>query len=271
MAGSRQDDASQGIEGAAVRITNPQGASRFVIACEHASNFIPPQFGALGLSNAERQMHIAWDPGALPVARRMAEILDAPLVESCVSRLVIDCNRPLDAPDLIPELSETTVIPGNRGLSPAERQARIAASWTPFHDALSGLIADRQAGGGQPALVTIHSYTPVWKGVPRPWHAGIIHDDDDRLALPLIAALQNISGLCVGINEPYAPKDRVYFTLERHARPLGLECVMVEIRNDEIASPASQQKWAETLTKALADTRSAARPDTVNSGSRKHA
>lgn len=241
----------QGDDGAAVRITNPQGASRFVIVCEHASNFIPARFGTLGLNDAERQMHIAWDPGALPVARQLAAMLDAPLIESRVSRLVIDCNRPLDAPDLIPEVSETTAIPGNRGLTQAQRQERIAASWTPFHDALSGLTADRQAKGSRPALVTIHSYTPVWKGVARPWHTGIIHDDDDRLARPLIAALQDISGLSVGINEPYAPKDRVYYTLERHARSQGLECVMVEIRNDQIATPLEQALWADRLAVSM--------------------
>jgi predicted N-formylglutamate amidohydrolase len=230
-----------------VRVTNPDGKGAYVFTCDHASNFLPDDYRGLGLPAAELSRHIAWDPGALPVAENLAAALDAPLIETRISRLVLDCNRPLDAPDLIPPVSETTVVPGNAGLSPAEREARIARCWQPFHDAVAGVIEARLARGQETRLVSVHSFTPVYKDVPRPWQIGIIHDDDTRLANPLIAALQRQRGLTVGVNEPYSPADRVYFTLERHARARGLPCAMIEIRNDEIGGRAAQEKWAGML------------------------
>lgn len=234
-----------------MRITNRQGAGPYVIVCEHASNYIPAKFGTLGLSGSDRVRHIAWDPGALPVARLLADALDGTLVESCVSRLLIDCNRPLDAPDLVPETSERTTIPGNFGLSHKERESRIELSHRPFHDALQAVVSERRADGRECRIVTIHSFTPVYKDVPRPWHVGIIHDEDDRLARPLIGGLQAIEGNIVGVNQPYSPADRVYYTLERHARPLGLPCAMIEIRNDEIVDAAAQDLWAKRLAAIL--------------------
>ena len=231
-----------------VGVTNPGGSSPFVLTCDHASNFMPAKFGTLGLPAEDLFRHIAWDPGALPVARRMAAALDATLIETRISRLVIDCNRPLDAPDLVPPVSETTIIPGNAGLSDTQRAERIALSWRPFHDTIANIIDDRLARGQETRLVSVHSFTPVYKGKNRPWHIGIIHDDDRRLASPLIAALRRLSGVTVGVNEPYSPADRVYFTLERHARSRGLACAMIEIRNDEISGETGQRKWADLLT-----------------------
>lgn len=231
----------------AVRVTNAGGASPFVIVCDHASNALPSGFDRLGLTAEDFTRHIAWDPGALPVAQRLAAALDAALIESCVSRLIIDCNRPLEAHDLVPALSETTVIPGNENLSPAERERRISVSWRPFHDTISALVEQRVAAGRDTWLVSIHSFTPVYKGFSRPWQIGIIHDDDTRLAAPMIAALQRHAGLTVGVNEPYSPADRVYYTLERHARSRGLPCAMIEIRNDEIRDQPGQKRWAEML------------------------
>lgn len=235
----------------AAKATNRRGASPFVIVCDHASNFVPPEYGALGLDPAELTRHIAWDPGALPVARRMADMLDATLVESCISRLVIDCNRPLDAPDLIWEVSETTEVPGNRNLGAAERAQRVALAHRPYHDLIDAVVAERLKAGRVTVLVSMHSFTPVYKSVPRPWHIGIIHDDDTRLAAPMIAALKNTDAV-VGVNEPYSPADRVYYTLERHARSHGLPCVMIEIRNDEIANEKGQALWGERLGGILA-------------------
>ena len=209
--------ASQGV----VRVTNRSGTSPFVLVCDDASNHMPPQYGTLGLPEADMLRHIAWDPGALPVSQLMAEMLDAPLVEAGVSRLAIDCNRPLDAPDLIPGVSETTVIPGNTALTQRDRAARIALSWQPFHSAIETLVDERAAAGRDAWLVSIHSFTPVYKGVARPWEIGIIHDDDERLSAPLIGELEALQRFTVGDNEPYSPADRVYFTLERHARRAG--------------------------------------------------
>ncbi|WP_442581558.1 N-formylglutamate amidohydrolase [Mesorhizobium sp. ASY16-5R] len=231
----------------AVEIFNGGGRGRIVLACDHASNFVPAEYGTLGLDAEEFQRHIAWDPGALPVAMRMAELLDAPLVFSKISRLVIDCNRPIDAPDLIPEMSETTVVPGNRGLDAQERARRIALAHQPFHTAIDELLARRGRSGLESWLVTVHSFTPVYRGVARPWQIGIIHDEDETIAGPFIGGLRTVSGLTVGVNEPYSPADRVYYTLERHARARGIPCAMIEIRNDEIEGEIQQRKWAEML------------------------
>lgn len=239
-------------ENTAVAVINGGGKGPFLLACEHASNHLPAQYGTLGLPVAELSRHIAWDPGALPVAERMAVLLDAPLVASRISRLVADCNRPIDAPDLIWEISESTVIPGNAALDRGERDRRVELAWRPFHDRLERTIATRRAAARPTFLVTIHTYTPVWKGVARRWHVGIIHDEDERLSGPLLEGLRAEPGLVVGDNEPYAPKDRVYYTLERHARPLGLPCVMIEIRNDLVADTAGQVAWAERLARLLA-------------------
>ena len=245
-------DGSTGADSAdAARVTNARGASPYVIVCDHASNFIPESFGALGLPQADLTRHIAWDPGALPAARELARLLDAPLVESCRSRLLIDCNRPSDAPDLIPAVSETTEIPGNRGLSDAAIAERIALAYVPFHAALAGLVAERGENGGEVRLVSIHSFTPVYKGNARPWHVGVIHDEDERLSAPLLASLRREPGLVVGDNEPYSPADRVYHTLEKHGRAAGHACAMIEIRNDEIGSQQGQIAWARRLAELL--------------------
>lgn len=238
-----------------VRLTNGGGRGIYVLTCDHASNFMPPEFDHLGLPPAEFDRHIAWDPGALGVARGMAEALDATLIETCISRLVLDCNRPLDAPDLILPVSETTSIPGNQDLSREEREARIARCWQPFHNMVDAVIEERLARGLETRLVSIHSFNPIYKGIDRPWQVGVIHDDDTRLAQPLISALSHVVGLNVGDNQPYSPADRVYFTLERHARSRGLPCAMIEIRNDEIADAAGEQKWAELLSALLAQIR----------------
>lgn len=233
------------------RVTNRGGSSPVLLVCDHASNFVPESFAALGLSTEDLQRHIAWDPGALGVCRRMMELLDALLVESCISRLVIDCNRPLDAPDLIAPVSETTPIPGNANVSPEERARRITLAYYPYHAAIEDVVSERLRRGQETWLVAIHSFTPVYRGFARPWHIGVIHDDDERLARPMIEGLKSAPGIKVGVNEPYSPADRVYFTLERHARTRGLPCVMIEIRNDEIADERGQYKWAELLAGIL--------------------
>ena len=242
---------AQQIPAKPVRITNREGRSPIVLVCDHASNFLPAQYAKLGLDNADLTRHIAWDPGALAVAAHMAQALDAVLVESCISRLVIDCNRPLDAPDLISAVSETTAIPGNANLSADERAARIALSWTPFHDAIEEVVSHRLHDGRETLLVSIHSFTPVYKGVGRPWHIGVIHDEDVRLSSPLIASLRALSGVVVGDNQPYSPADQVYFTLERHGRSRGLVCAMIEIRNDELSAEEGVCRWADRLSGIL--------------------
>ncbi|MCO5064942.1 MAG: N-formylglutamate amidohydrolase [Rhizobiaceae bacterium] len=235
-----------------VQVTNRHGLGSFVLLCDHASNFVPERFGTLGLPENELNRHIAWDPGAAAVARLMSQMLDSTLVESCVSRLIIDCNRPLDAPDLIWTVSESTAIPGNHNLGEAERAERIALAYEPYHSAIDEIVETRLSQGRETQLVAIHSFTPVYNGFARPWHIGVLHDEDMRLATPLLVELQQDKELMVGDNEPYSPADRVYFTLERHGRAHGLACVMIELRNDELTDPANQEKWARRLSEILA-------------------
>lgn len=234
-----------------VAVENAGGAGRFVILCDHASNFIPSQYGNLGLAPDARQAHIAWDPGALGVSRALARMLDAPLVRATVSRLVIDCNRPLDAPDLIAAVSETTAVPGNEALSDADRRSRIATVHEPYHGAIDALLDERLAAGRETALIAVHSFTPVYRGVVRPWEVGVIFDRDRRLSDPLIGALK-AEGLQVGVNQPYSPADRVYYTLARHADGRDLAAVMIEVRNDLIRDADSETRWGARLARMLA-------------------
>ena len=234
-----------------VRIFNRDATGPFVLICDHASNHVPGGYGTLGLPESELSRHIAWDPGAAPVSRLMAERLDAVLVESAICRLIVDCNRPLDAPDLVPAVSETTPIPANQSVAPDERARRIALAHAPFHNEIEAIVTERLASGRPTMIVSIHSFTPVYRGVSRPWHVGIIHDADERLSAPMISALAAIDGVTVGDNQPYAPADRVYYSLERHARSRELPCAMIEIRNDEIGDTAGQELWAERLATIL--------------------
>lgn len=235
-----------------VTVSNGAGRGRVVLVCDHASNALPAELGTLGLDPDELSRHIAWDPGALPVAQAMSRLLDAPLIASGVSRLVIDCNRAPDAPDLIADISETTTIPGNAHLSAADRVQRIALAHTPFHAAIDDLLTRRLAERRETWLVSVHSFNPTYRGRRRPWQVGILHDDDERLSGPMIAALRSSADLVVGDNEPYSPADRVYYTLERHGRARGLRCAMIEIRNDEIGSGEGQANWGERLAGILA-------------------
>lgn len=236
-----------------VRISNRSGRSPVILLCDRASNDIPVEFGTLGLERPELDRHIAWDPGALPVAERMMERLDAPLVASAVSRLVIDCNRTPDASSAIPEKSEGTIIPGNHGIDAAERQRRTALAHTPYHAAIDTLVAERERVAPSPVFLAIHTFTPVYLGRSRPWHIGIIHDEDERMAAPMAARLGAHEDLVVGLNEPYSPKDGVYYTLDRHASSGGFMAAMIEIRNDLVATPDRQQWWGDLLSEIVSD------------------
>lgn len=246
---------TQVLEDPAVEVFNARGQGKIVLACDHASNFVPPGFESLGLSSEDLERHIAWDPGARAVTMAMAQLLDSPVVCSRVSRLVIDCNRPLATPDLVPQVSETTEIPGNRNLGADDIARRIALSHIPFHAAIDEILTGRERAGLETWLVSVHSFTPVYKTIARPWHIGIVHDSDERISRPLLAHLAAEAGIVVGDNEPYSPTDRVYYTLERHARTRGWPCAMIEIRNNEIATEESQASWAERLARILGNIR----------------
>ncbi len=220
-----------------------------VFVCEHASNHIPEKYANLGLDETVRASHVAWDPGASAVARRLAEALDAPLVEAGVSRLVYDCNRPPEAADAMPAKSEIHEIPGNRALSDAARAARVAEIYAPFRRLLAETIAARPA---PPALITIHSFTPIYHGRPRGVEIGILHDADSRLADAMLESAPAHTTHDVRRNAPYGPADGVTHTLREHALSAGLPNVMIEIRNDLIAAEAEQEAMAKMLAPWIA-------------------
>lgn len=229
-------------------IENPGGAGRIVLCCEHASNDIPPRWGDLGLSPEQRQAHIAWDPGALPLSRALSQALDAPLVHAPVSRLIYDLNRPPVSPGAMPARSEIHDVPGNAAISPQERADRMRAIYLPFHSALHGLLAERMALGLNPVLVTVHSFTPVYFGQQRDVEFGVIHDADACFAKAVVAAAR---GLRTGLNEPYSAADGVTHTLRLHATPYDLPHAMLEIRNDLIHDAAGVQRMADLLVPVL--------------------
>jgi len=234
-----------------VDVTNATGAGDVILVCEHASNFIPGHFDALGLSPDARESHVAWDPGALPVATVMSAALDAPLFSHRVSRLVFDCNRDPASADAILEKSEDHEIPGNQGLSEAERRSRAELFYAPFRDAISACLDQRINGGSHPVLVTVHSFVPVYEGTRRDFDIGILHDEDTRLAEALLERFAEDGDLDVRRNQPYGPSDGVTHTLVEHALRRGLLNVMVEIRSDLIAGPADQKAMAERLATYL--------------------
>lgn len=230
----------------AAEVINPEGRANLVLVCEHASPAIPQALHELGLAPEDRLSHAAWDIGAHAVAKRLSALLDAPLVASRVSRLVYDCNRPPEAPDSIPAKSERIEAPGNADLSIAQRQARIAEVYEPFRALLTQTIVGR--GSSPPALVTIHSFTPVYHGVFRAVELGILHDADDRLARAMLQAAPDATSLKAALNEPYGPTDGVTHTLKEHALEAGLLNAMIEIRNDFIGDAAGAQKIAGEMS-----------------------
>lgn len=226
---------------------NPAGAGNVVLVCEHASNFIPPEYHHLGLSEDLRASHIAWDPGAMPVALAMSATLDAPLVAQKVSRLLYDCNRPPEAQSAVPAVSEIHQVPGNADLSEGDRQARVERFYQPFRTALDASIARKIATGRPPVIVTIHSFTPLYKGVNRDVEIGILHDSDARLADAMLDAAKNETRFDVRRNVPYGPEDGVTHTLREHAIARGLMNAMIEIRNDLLIAPDGQREVADWL------------------------
>jgi predicted N-formylglutamate amidohydrolase len=235
-----------------VEVANAGGSSQFVLVCDHASNAIPERYGDMGLTETERLSHIAWDPGALEVSRGLSATLDAPLVASHVSRLVIDANRDIASPGLFWTLSEATRIAANENLAAEERRHRIENYYRPYHDAIEALLDDRRLQGRESVLVCVHSFTPVFLGVSRPWEIGLIHGRDDRLTRALQGALAaNEPSLNIGWNEPYSALTGVTFTLEHHGDARGIEATMLELRNDEIRDAAGVRRWVDILARAL--------------------
>ncbi|MFK3666801.1 N-formylglutamate amidohydrolase [Ochrobactrum teleogrylli] len=232
-------------------VVNPDGASSFLLLCEHASNRIPRALGDLGVSHAERQRHIAWDIGVNALSQRLSAALDAPLFMTNYSRLVIDCNRPLHVPSAIPEISEATPVPGNFGLSEPERQQRIDTLFLPFAGAVKRRL-DLRAEQNLPTIVVgVHSFTPVYSGTVRPWHAGVLYGDAKVFGRALISALQKETGLIIGDNEPYDIHPDEDYTVPTHADRRKLPGVLIEVRHDLIETLDDVAQWERWLNAAL--------------------
>lgn len=239
---------------AAVTVVNEEGSSPCVLLCEHASNHIPPEYGGLGLPPRELERHIAWDIGAAELARLLSARLDAPLFLSGVSRLLIDLNRPLWGATSIPEVGEATPIPGNQDLGPAERARRAAAWFEPFHCRVARLLDRRQAEGRPAVVVGVHSFTPVFLGVRRPWHAGVQYARAAEFGSALVARLAAAGdGLVVGDNEPYPVEAAMDYTVPVHGDARGLDAALLEVRQDLLATAEAREGWAARLAAALSD------------------
>jgi predicted N-formylglutamate amidohydrolase len=235
----------------AFELANEAGAAPILVICDHASRRIPRRLGDLGLAEHDRARHIAWDIGAADVARHMALGLDAPAILAGYSRLVVDCNRNLHDPSLMPAASDGTAIPANAAIPPAERQARIDALYRPYHQAIAARLDGFAAAGLAPSLLSIHSCTPEMNGRFRPWHVGVCWAGDRRLAAPVMEALAHDPEIVVGDNQPYALDLQEDYSVPVHALSRGLPYLMVEIRQDLIAAPAAARHWADVLLEAV--------------------
>lgn len=237
-------------------------ASNLLFLCDHASNAAPPELGTLGLPSEAFQTHIAYDIGAGPLTAELAKRFSAPAVLGPWSRLVVDLNRGEDDPTVVMRLSDGRIIPANRDITRAGIDERIERYHAPYHAEIEARIASLQARGQTPVLISIHSFTPVWRGVPRKWHFGILWDRDGRLAQPLIARLRREKGFTVGDNEPYTgalQNDTMY----RHATMNGLPHVLVEVRQDLISDEIGVGEIASRLEAAIRDCLAEMGPATV--------
>ncbi|HWV54655.1 N-formylglutamate amidohydrolase [Pseudorhodoplanes sp.] len=235
----------------AVVTLRPEGTSPFLLVSDHAGRRIPHALGDLGVSESERRRHIAWDVGIEPVVRFMADELDAHAILQPYSRLVIDCNRPFHAPTSIAPISESTPIPGNVKLTKDEIEARQREIFLPYHATIAAEL-DRREQAALPAfLVAMHSFTPVFKGVSRPWHSGVLYNRDSRFAAFVLRLLREEDEMTVGDNEPYMVTDDTDYTIPVHGEQRGLPHVAIEIRHDLIETEADQRAWAQRMCRVL--------------------
>ncbi len=226
---------------------NPLGRSPFLLTSDHFGRALPESLGDLGLPEGELTRHIAWDIGIAGVARALSERLDAHLIAQRYSRLVIDCNRPFTSPSSIPLMSEATMVPGNEGLTREATEARRREVFDPYHRRIADVIDRRLADGLPTVLVSLHSFTPIYAGIKRPWHVGTLYQRDTRLPLLLLKALRAQADLVAGDNEPYAVSDETDYTIPVHGEARGLMNTGIEIRQDLIGDQAGEAEWAERL------------------------
>lgn len=237
----------------AVVTLRPQGSSPFLLVSDHAGRRIPRALGDLGVSENELRRHIAWDVGIEPVVRFMADELNAHAIMQPYSRLVIDCNRPFLADSSVAKVSESTPVPGNVKITEDAIAARRREIFAPYHDAITAELDRRQREGLPAFLVAMHSFTPVYKGVSRPWHSGVLYNRDSRFAAFVLRLLREEVEMTVGDNEPYTVSDDTDYTIPVHGEQRGLPHVAIEIRHDLIETEADQRAWAQRMCRVLVE------------------
>ncbi len=251
----RSDDAPPRLLGpedpAPYEVLRAGGRSPFVLTCDHAGKRVPAALDGLGLDAGELDRHIAWDRGAEALGRLLADALDAPLVVQRYSRLVIDCNRPLVAPDSIPLRSEDTEVPGNRALDAPAVEARRREIFAPYHDAIRGVLDARAASGQRSVLIALHSFTPVYRGETRPWDAGLLYQRYRALSRALLDELGRDRSLCLGDNDPYQVEDHHDYGIPVHGEARGLAHTLIEIRQDHLESDGGRDRWGDRVATAL--------------------
>ncbi len=232
---------------------NAASNSPFLLTSDHYGRLIPATLGDLGLPAGEMTRHIAWDIGIAGVADALSQHLGAHLIAQRYSRLVIDCNRPPDVPSSIPRISESTVIPGNEAITREAALMRQQAIFDPYHRRIAEVIDARQRASIPTVLVSLHSFTPVYAGITRPWHIGTLYHRDTRLPPLLLKMLRAEADLVVGDNEPYAVSDETDYTIPVHGERRDLMNTGIEIRQDLIAEPSGQMEWADRLARIFGE------------------
>ncbi len=238
-------------EPAVVEVENTMGTAPVLVSCDHASNYIPKKLNDLGLGHSDLSRHIAYDIGALNLSRVLADKLDAPLIHSGYSRLVVDLNRHLDDPGSIPIVSEGTEIPGNHPLTQIQKQRRIDELFWPYHNKFSHTLDGFQSKGIYPAILAIHTFTRVYHGLVRPWHVGVMWDTDDRMAVPFIHNLRQQTDFKIGDNQPYTALDPLGYAFDVHARGRKLPHLFIEVRQDLVSDEVGVMRWATILYQAV--------------------
>jgi predicted N-formylglutamate amidohydrolase len=233
-------------------VINPHGRAKTLLVCDHAMSTVPAALHDLGVAEHDLARHIGWDIGAAAVTQWLAKLLDARAVLSGYSRLVIDCNRELGDPTSIPTVSDGLAVPGNQELGAGDKAARAEACYWPYHAAINEQLDRFAAEQVAPAVISIHSFTPVMNAVKRPWQIGVLWDKDPRIPVPLIAKLAALHGLEIGDNRPYSARAPEGFTLRHHAVPRGLPHVLIELRQDEVDTEKGVERYARYLEAALA-------------------
>jgi len=230
---------------------NDHGRAPVLLVADHASPFFPAAMNQLGLADWVLERHVAWDIGSDQLTRFLADELDAQAVLAGFSRLIVDPNRKLEDPTAFIEISDGIGIPGNIGLDAEQKALRAQSFFRPYHDAITARLECFAAQGIVPAFISVHTCTPVFARVVRPWHIGVMWDRDPRIAVPLMQTLRGMEGICIGDNEPYSGRHPHDFTIDFHAEPSGLPHVGIEVRQDLVADDNGAGRWAGILASAL--------------------